>query len=337
MSFAIRTRQQPELAGPDQTVIVLEEVAGGGCAEICPALGFNCYRWQVRSGEETAEILYADPNFFREGRPTRSGIPILFPFPNRIRGGRFTWDGKEYQLPANDPARQNAIHGFACRRPWRVVDQSAGAESAWVTAEFHCKQDASDCLALWPADHAIRITCRLGRGILRLEAEVRNPDSVPLPFGLGYHPYFRMPFQTSRSVNECTVTVPASEYWVLEANLPGGERRPVDASRDLNQPRRFADLNLDDVLTALPARPPRRDGLYERATLEGGGRTPLRLFCSGEFREMVVFTPPHRQAFCVEPYTCTTDAINLQQRGVDAGWLVLPPGGVWRSTVELWV
>jgi aldose 1-epimerase len=50
---------------------------------------------------------------------------------------------------------------------------------------------------------------------------------------------------------------------------------------------------------------------------------------------LVVFTPPHRQAFCVEPYTCTTDAVNLQQRGVDAGWLTLPPGGRWSAVFEM--
>ena len=52
-------------------------------------------------------------------------------------------------------------------------------------------------------------------------------------------------------------------------------------------------------------------------------------------RELVVFTPKHRQAVCLEPYTCTTDAINLQQHGVDAGWLVLPPGQRWTAVVGL--
>ena len=49
----------------------------------------------------------------------------------------------------------------------------------------------------------------------------------------------------------------------------------------------------------------------------------------------MIFTPPHRQAFCVEPYTCVTDAVNLQQRGIDAGWRVLAPGEKWAGVVEL--
>jgi aldose 1-epimerase len=52
------------------------------------------------------------------------------------------------------------------------------------------------------------------------------------------------------------------------------------------------------------------------------------------FREVVAFTPQNRQAVALEPYTCTTDAINLQPRGVDAGLLVLPPGGSWSGVVE---
>ena len=45
--------------------------------------------------------------------------------------------------------------------------------------------------------------------------------------------------------------------------------------------------------------------------------------------------PPHRQAVCLEPYTCVTDAVNLQQNGVAAGWKVLPPGERWQADLEL--
>jgi aldose 1-epimerase len=45
------------------------------------------------------------------------------------------------------------------------------------------------------------------------------------------------------------------------------------------------------------------------------------------FREVVVFTPPYADdVIAIEPYTQTTDAINLQQRGVDAGLRIMKPG-----------
>ena len=116
--------------------------------------------------------------------------------------------------------------------------------------------------------------------------------------------------------------------------LPTGERHALDPARDLRAPRPFADLQLDDVLTDLPTAPTEPDGLRDHGVLRSGGET-LTLRGSPAFRELVVFTPPHRQAFCVEPYTCTTDAINLQQRGVDAGLLTLPPGGRWSAVIEM--
>ena len=124
------------------------------------------------------------------------------------------------------------------------------------------------------------------------------------------------------------------EKWALAESLPTGERRPVDPADDLNAPRRFADLQLDDVLTGVPSDPDNAEGLCDRGVVRSGGAA-LSLRASPAFREVVVFTPPHRQAFCVEPYTCTTDAINLQARGVDAGLLVLPPGGRWSAAFEM--
>ena len=60
----------------------------------------------------------------------------------------------------------------------------------------------------------------------------------------------------------------------------------------------------------------------------------VRVSASPDFRDLVLFTPPHRQAVCIEPYTCPTDAINLQARGLDAGWRVLDPGATWEALVR---
>jgi aldose 1-epimerase len=338
MPYQVRTEAggADGVAGP---VVLLEDSSGAAQAAVAAGHGFNCYRWQLRHpAAGLLNLLYADPQQFATGHPTRTGIPILFPFPNRIRGGRFTWDGREYRLPPDDPAGKNAIHGFACRRPWRLAEQGADDRGAWVTAEFQGSVDAADARDLWPADYHIRVTYRLAGRSLRVEALVENPDTRPLPFGLGYHPYVRVPFAPAGGGAEYQVSVPAASCWELEDNLPTGRRRPVSERPgcDLTAPRRFEDLQLDDVLTDLASAPaPAAGVLSPRGSVTAPGGLAVALRASPVFSEVVVFTPPHRQAVAIEPYTCVTDAINLEQQGVDAGLLVLHPGQSWSAVVEL--
>jgi aldose 1-epimerase len=321
MTFRQSRERRPNTIGRAEEVIVLED-GQGGRVEIWPTLGFNAYRWRSPGG---AELLYASPKFFEGERPTRSGIPVLFPFPNRIRAGRYTWEGKSYQLPTNDPAGKNAIHGFAYNAAWRIVDAGADSASAWVTGEFQISRDAAASLALWPSDARLRLTHRLRISALILEATVDNPDGAALPFGLGYHPYFAVaPFGGEAA----TVQAPATSYWELQENLPTGRLLEVDAARDLRKRRTLSTLHLDDVYTDLQPSP------EEISCLAHPTGTPhLSMGASAAFGTLVAFTPPHRQAVCLEPYTCTTDALNLQQQGLAAGLLVLAPGASWHGTV----
>src|SRR5438105_3418834 len=115
-------------------IVQLRDDEGNGL-EIWPDEGFNAYRWHVEHGGRQ-ELLYSSPDLFSEKHPTRSGNPTLFPFPNRIRDGRFTWKGKTYQLPLIDPAKKNGIHGFVARLPWTVTGLGSDDQQAWISAEF---------------------------------------------------------------------------------------------------------------------------------------------------------------------------------------------------------
>jgi aldose 1-epimerase len=328
MPFQITWETRANDFGLDNRVAVLSDSVNR--LEIWPALGLNAYRWQV-AGQE---LFYHNPQFFSERKPTRSGFPILFPFPNRIRAGQFIWDGKKFNLPIGDPAHKNAIHGFAVNRSWRVVDQGADASSAWLTGEFHGSIDAPEARSLWPADYRIRVTYRLSDHILRVEADADNPDSKPLPFGLGYHPYFQL---ASFGGEQANVTVAANKIWELEENLPTGKLLDIDEPRDLRHGRTLVGVQLDDVMTDLYAIAYDQE---DRLGLVGVVQHPtaermLTLWIGGDFRELVAFTPPHREAICLEPYTCTTDAINLAARGIDGGLRVLAPGERWHGVVEV--
>jgi len=108
----------------------------------------------------------------------------------------------------------------------------------------------------------------------------------------------------------------------------------LDEKRDLRHGQFHAALQLDDVATDLynfAYDPDEQLGLVAMLQNPPAERV-LTMWVSEGFREMVLFTPPHREAICLEPYTCVTDAINLPS---NSGLRVLPPGEHWRGVVEL--
>jgi aldose 1-epimerase len=305
-------------------MLTLHDREAGSTARLLPERGFNCVQFEVIVDGQRVDVLDAEPDFVAgTARPSSSGIPILFPFPNRIRDGRFRWDGRDYSLPL-PPGKPHAIHGLVLDRTWRVVEQS----EQHVRAEFQLSRDAPDRRELWPADFRISVRYALAGPTLRCDIQITNPDTQPLPWGFGTHPYFRVPLSPSSRVGACLVQAPAAEFWELDNFIPTGRRLAVSGGRDLREGQALAGLKLDDVLTGVTA----CDGQVRTLVMDPqAGLQVLQVF-DASFHEIVAFTPPHGRSVCLEPYTCTTDAVNLEPRGIDSGWRVLAPG----ATVHLW-
>ena len=291
-----------------------------------PAHGFNCLRWKARGHE----LLYAAPDWKTNPVPTRSGVPLLFPFPNRIRGGQFRHEGREFTLPKNDSAKANAIHGFAPRRAWTVGGYGTEPDGAWLHGDFRISVNAPEANDLWPGDALLSVVYRFAGPTVRISFRVANMGAGTFPFGLGLHPYFKIP--GADRMDDTELLAPARSIWPLADSLPAGPKQPVPDALNFNSPRLVAGTTLDTVYGDLGVLRARPDGLLLRAVLkrpDAAGQ--LDVWTTADFRESVLFTPVHRQALCIEPYTCVTDAANL---GADTGWHVLPPGGVWAGAVE---
>jgi aldose 1-epimerase len=283
--------------------------------------GFKCFDLKLGS-----DMLWSLPNFASGAeRASSSGMPILFPFPGRIPGTRFTWKGQTYDLEPGDKFG-NAIHGFCHTRAWRIIDQQPDS----VTGEFHAAADDPALLARWPSDFRIRAKYRLTAGLLSCEFHIDNPGTTPLPFGLGVHPYFRVPLAASSQAEDCVVRLPVTQHWQLRDMLPTGEKNAWPQAKAYAAGMRFGDLALDDVFAGLTFA-----GDECRAEIaDPGGRT-LTIAWDRAFRECVVYTPPHREAICIEPYTCVPGALTLAERGIDAGLQILAPGESFSARMKI--
>jgi len=313
-------------------VVELRDEVSGATARILPALGFNCVSFAVpvETDEEPVEVLWAEPGVGPGSKATRSGIPILFPFGGRLQGTVFPYEGRSYETPGALLNDGNSIHGFVLNRPWRVTGRSADS----VVGEFQASVDEPSLLEQWPADFLIRIGYTVSGTSLRGSIEIENPDTMPLPFGFATHPYFALPLGPAGSPEDCVVTVPAAEAWMLEELLPTGERRPVAGGNDLRAGVALRGHAFDDVLTSLTP-VPGAEGVVEMTIADPVNGRLVRQRCTGPFRECVVYTPDNRQSVAVEPYTCAPTVFELVAKGVDAGLQVLAPGASTAMQIDI--
>jgi aldose 1-epimerase len=308
-------------------IVTLSDAASGATARVLPELGFNCYSFQVPTDGDPYEVLWAEDGVTAgAARPSGSGIPILFPFAGRIRGGRYEFEGRRFELEHGD-GRGNAIHGFVLDRPWEVVQQS----DSRVRGRFQASRVDEALLDRWPCDFALTVDYEVRGTTLSCRMLVENPGEGALPFGLGTHPYFRLPLGPGGNADACRIHVPTGKYWELVDLLPTGQKLAATGPRGLDDGLTFADAALDDVFTDLSA----SQGHVEARIVDpAAGRTLVMRF-EDTLRECVVYTPPHREAICIEPYSCVPDAFWLREQGAQTGLRILKPGETFETMIEI--
>jgi len=311
-------------------VYTLHDDSTGATASILPAYGFNLFDLRLPVAGQVRPVIVSAADWAdKPGNPARNGVPILFPYPNRVRNAAYEFKGKSYKLPVG--LAPNAIHGFALDAKWDVVEEKADASGASLTGRYQISHSTPQHLEEWPSDAVLEVRYTLTGRKLTMLITVNNPTMQPLPYGFGIHPYFRLPLGGG-DANKTKVILPASQEWVLEQFLPTGEKRPVPERVDFRKGLQRAGLKMDDVLTGLAFEGDR----CVCRLVDENLNAEFRISFDKMFRELVVYTPPSQDdVISLEPYTQTTDAINLAAKGIDGGLRVLEHGGHEAMTIVM--
>jgi aldose 1-epimerase len=160
-------------------------------------------------------------------------------YANRIAGGRFTLDGKAYQLPLND--KVNSLHGGGegfDKQVFRVVSIRSGPKASVVLGYISPDGDAG-----YPGKLDVTVTYTLDEagnlGIV-FDAKTDKPTIV----NMTNHAIFNLSGEGSPDgALGHVLTIPAKAYTPVDANLiPTGELKAVDGSVfDFRAGRRVAD------------------------------------------------------------------------------------------------
>ncbi len=306
--------------------IVIRDAASGAEAVVLVGFGFNCFRFRVPVGGQSIDVIWSEPGFENgEKRASGSGIPILFPYPGRLRGMTLNWGGREYRLEGDD-GRGNAIHGFVHTRPWRVVEQT----DSRVVGQFHASEDEPSLADCWPAGFRVTAAYEVSGQSLQAAYEVENSGDEPLPCGFGLHPYFCVPLGSGQA-DACRVQLPASGRWELADMLPTGKLLPVESPESFLAGLSFGEMAFDDVFTGLDF----SDGVCTCRVIDPNSGGQVEVAFDNAFSHCVVYNPPHREAVCIEPYTCVPNFIELHEAGIDAGLRVVEPGDSFKARMVI--
>lgn len=263
----------------------------------------------IRKEDGVEHIWQADPKVWAYH------TPILFPHTGRLKNGTLTVDGKDYE---------SKPHGFARIMEHRLVSQGEDALVLELT-------DCEETLASWPFAFRLVSTFTLDGDTLHHTLTVENHSERQMPFGIGFHPGFALPFDGEHTLRDyelrfdnpespiCLATdgglISGEHYWL------GNNMRAIEIDEHLFD-------NDSHCMTGLSSR---TLGLYEKDTGRG-------VVCSiRSFPYVLIWSKPGEPKFiCIEPWNSLPSPAH---GGTD--WdekpaaAILEPGATWDTTLSM--
>ncbi len=231
--------------------------------------------------------------------PLYSGA-VLAPWPNRIADGRYSFQGKDFQLPINEVDRGAALHGLVADRPWSIAEVSGHSvllrHRVWPTKGYPFLLD-------------LELRYSLDDGGLTFELVARNNGTTDAPYGCSIHPYL---VAGSGTVDDWTLRLPADSFLTVDPQrLLPLHLQPV-RELDFRSGRSLRGLIIDHAFTGLTWDGSGRSSL-DVVDRDGAGvrmswnrTTPWVQICTADRPEPEF----DRTGLAAEPMTCPPDAFN---------------------------
>jgi aldose 1-epimerase len=273
-------------------------------------------QFELRDGEQRATVVEvggAIREYYAGERAVLDSFPLgkmadgahgtpLIPWPNRLAGGAYEWDGQKQQTALTEPEKRNAIHGLVRWRNWRVTAR----ETARVEMAIRIHPEKGYPFAL-----DVAVAYELGDDGLAVTTTVTNVGEQACPYGSGQHPYLSPGHGV---IDDCALEFGAATRIDTddERQLPAGRVSVEGTEYDFRQPRALGEFQMDYAFTDLI----RDDDGRAWARLRGTDGATAELWVDEHYDFLEVFTGDSlapgraRHGLGCEPMTCAPNAFN---------------------------
>lgn len=265
--------------------------------KVSPSLGNNLYCFRV----DEYEVIHYDSYFSLNSYYT--GNPILYPFPNRLQNCFYQFNGKQHWHQKH--GIPIFLHSLVYDETWECDEPEITNDYARIKTWININKK-HPIYEGFPWEHKLTVFFEVNKNGFDIIYEVENHSIEELPFGISYHTFFKKLCGDNNSF----IRVPAQHMMELNKELlPTGKLLDVEGkSFDLRKPISPSKLNLDNCYTTM---------IKNERVFINYPNIGLKIYMDAteDFTHMQVFTPKNKPFFCVERQTCSTDAVNLDNKG----------------------
>ena len=277
-------------------------------------MGGNCL--QLLHLPTGASLLRTPPDedTYQTNSPNVFGMPFLF-HPNRISDGKYTFEGRDYVFPINEPARHNAIHGVMSVTPFTVETQ----EKDHVVLAYAATEKAP--YMAFPHAFHLTLEYKVTDAGMRQTLTVTNDSSADMPFGIGFHTSLNAAFMPGSKAEDSFLAITAGKQWEYTPDriLPTG-----------------VSTDPGEYTAGVCAAHQRVSGLFDMGRQAGGGTAVLENrkqhakivyeVSEGYHFWMLYNMDGEHDFICPEPQTWMIDAPNVNLPDEITGFSALRPG-----------
>ena len=265
--------------------------------ELSPSIGGSISAFEWTQDGISRPILRKCNNPLRNVLDAAS-FPLV-PYVNRIRGGRFTFRGRDIRIEPNMAGDPSPLHGQGWLNPWQVKSSSEAAAMLTfrhLAGEWPWDYDAEQLFALDEYGLSLRLTCR-------------NMSTEAMPCGLGQHPYFPCGAETR-------IDTAVTHAWTVDEHVLPVEKVRADGRFDLSD-RLVCGQDLDHGFGGWDGKARMTDPAWPYDAVVSSPQT----------RFFQLYSPSGGGIFVAEPVTHANAALNApEEQWPELGMRALKPG-----------